>query len=213
MIANAFKKRMTALKVGALAGLMAGVSLLTGCAGSLPIASEGVHSIVVLPPANETVYVNADLLLGSLVPKQLAERRGYYIFPFETVRMIFEQEGLYEGERIRQLPPEKVAEMFHADAVLYTTIKRWEATYLLLETDAIIEAEFALYRKDGKLLFKTVRRDDESVGGLLVASPLDAVLSANAAAVGRANPTGLFKQVADEIAYKSFLLWEHNNTH
>lgn len=52
---------------------------------------------------------------------------GFYVFPVNTTKTVLEQEGFYEGEQIHQQPPEALARMFGADAVLYVTIKRWDA--------------------------------------------------------------------------------------
>lgn len=52
---------------------------------------------------------------------------GYYAFPVDTVKFVLESESLYEPERVRELGPVKLAEMFHADSVLFIKVTYWDA--------------------------------------------------------------------------------------
>ncbi|MGH6803061.1 MAG: GNA1162 family protein, partial [Methyloceanibacter sp.] len=91
------------------------------------------RSILVVPTVNRSLDVDAPNYVLSTLPVPLAEK-GYYVFPVNTAKFVLEQEGLYEGERIHQQPAAALARLFHADAVLYVTINRWDAQYVVLST-------------------------------------------------------------------------------
>jgi hypothetical protein len=86
------------------------------------------RSILVVPTINKSLDVDAPNYVIAALPVPIAER-GYYVFPVNTVKYVLEQEGFYEGDRIHQQPPAALAKLFGSDAVLYVTIKQWDAKY------------------------------------------------------------------------------------
>lgn len=128
--------------------------LLTGCV-TQPIKKDmsafqaaAPRSILVVPTVNRSLDVDAPNYVLATLPVPLAEK-GYYVFPVNTAKVVLEQEGFYEGERIHQQPPETLAKLFGADAVLYVTINRWDAQYAVLTTTVTVEFDYRMVSKDG----------------------------------------------------------------
>ncbi len=146
------------------------------------------RSILIVPVENKSLNVDAPNYLLSTLTIPLAEK-GYYVFPVNTVKVVLEQEGLYEAERIRQVPPPQLANMFGADAVLYASISRWDAQYAVLATTVTVELDYKLVSKTGEELWtahKQVRYQpqNQNSGNALA----DLIVAAVAAAVTRAAP-------------------------
>ena len=96
------------------------------------------RSILVVPALNKSLDVDAPNYLLSTLTIPLAEK-GFYVFPVNTTKVVLEQEGFYEGEQIHRQPPETLAKLFGADAVLYVTINRWDAQYALITTTVTVD--------------------------------------------------------------------------
>jgi len=164
--------------------------LLTGCA-SAPVVKPDYsafeaakpRSILVVPATNKSVDVDAPAYLLTTLTVPLAEK-GFYVFPIHTAKTVLEQEGMYEGEQIHKQPPEQLAKMFGADAVLYVTINQWDAKYVVIQTTVTVDFDYRLVSKDGTELWKANKRmqytPQNQGGGLLGA--------AIAAAMERARP-------------------------
>jgi hypothetical protein len=147
------------------------------------------RSILVVPTVNQSVDVDAPNYVLATLPVPLAEK-GYYVFPVNTTKMVLEQEGFYEGERIHQQPPETLARLFDADAILYVTIKRWDAQYIVIATTVTVEFDYRLVSRDGTEIWSESKRmqyspQNNNSGG----HPLAALVSMLVeAAVARAAP-------------------------
>lgn len=134
------------------------IGLLTGCAGQAvkkdmsAFQAASPSSILVVPIANKSLDVDAPNYVLATLPVPLAEK-GYYVFPVNTTKVVLEQEGYYEGDRVHQEPPAVLAKLFDADAVLYVTINRWDAQYALITTTVTVEFEYKLFSKDGTLIW------------------------------------------------------------
>ena len=112
---------------------------------------------------------------------------GYYAFPVDTVKFVLESESLYEPERVRELGPVKLAEMFHADSVLFIKVTYWDAQYIVLNTKTKVTAEYELFKADGTSLWKdtvTFAKDSSSQNASLLGLMVDAAV----AAINRAAP-------------------------
>lgn len=140
------------MRTAALAAGLAFAALLGGCASKpydfTDFNRVAPRSILVVPPANRSLEVEASSYMLSTLTIPLAEL-GYYVFPVNTVKMLLEQEGLYEPERVREMGAARLANLFGADAVLFITIKRWEAAYAILSTTVTVDLEYELAGKDG----------------------------------------------------------------
>ena len=145
--------------------------LLAGCAsGQFAFDEPELRSILVVPVINETNSVEADTLMHATATTPLANM-GYYAFPVDTVKFVLESESLYEPERVRELGPVKLAEMFHADSVLFIKVTYWDAQYIVLNTKTKVTAEYELFKADGTSLWKdtvTFAKDSSSQNASLL---------------------------------------------
>ncbi len=169
---------------------------LGGCATQAPkkdmsaFTAAAPRSILVVPIVNKSLDVDAPNYVLSSLPVPIAEK-GYYVFPVNTTKVVLEQEGLYEGERIHQQPASALARLFGADAVLYVAINRWDAQFALFTTTVTVDFSYRLMSKsDVEIWSENARlqyRPDNSNNN--AASPLGALLGAViSAAIARAAP-------------------------
>ncbi|WP_404418746.1 DUF799 domain-containing protein [Marinospirillum sp.] len=166
--------------------------VVSGCAASSTRHYETFHdvqlrSILVVPPLNEVTDVQATTSVLATLPFFLAEK-GYYVFPVNTVKTLLEFEGYYEPAEVHAAPPEQLANLFKADAVLYVTIHEWTSKYIVLATSTQVDFGYRLVAADGSLLWEKRSRahytpSNSSGGGLAL------MLNAIQAAVERASPT------------------------
>lgn len=134
--------------------------LVTGCATQPQVPYDwsafdaaDPRSILVLPVLNNTVDVDAPLYALSTLAIPLGEK-GYYVFPVNTVKIVLEQEGLYEGEAVKELGSQSLANMFGADSVLYVEIDQWDATYAILATTVTVDINYMLDDSDGNRIWE-----------------------------------------------------------
>ena len=135
---------------------------LSGCATVQPydfteFQTAPPRSILVVPVVNRSLDVDASNYVLSTLTVPLAEL-GYYVFPVNTVKIVLEQEGLYEPEQVRKMDSAQLASLFGADSVLYVTINRWDAQYILISTTVTVEFDYEMVRKDGTRIWHTTKR-------------------------------------------------------
>lgn len=182
------KRRLTLLSLALLA--------LTGCV-TQPVKKDmsafvaaAPRSILVVPVVNKSLDVDAPNYVLSTLPVPIAEK-GYYVFPVNTTKIVLEQEGFYEGERIHEQPASALARLFGSDAVLYVTINRWDAQFALITTTVTVDFSYRLVSKNDVEIWqerKQMRYQPDNNNNN-AASPLAAVLSAViSAAMTRAAP-------------------------
>ena len=183
-------------------------AVLAGCV-SAPVKKDlsafvaaAPKSILVVPAVNKSLDVDAPNYLLSTLTIPLAEK-GFYVFPVNTAKFVLEQEGFYEGERIHQQPPETLANMFGADAVLYVTINRWDAKYAILATTVTVEFDYRMVTKDGKEIWKARQAMQYSPQNNNSGSPMaNLIIAAINAAVARAAPNYLpLTQQANQMVF------------
>jgi len=126
---------------------------LNGCA-SIPtpknykkFCDANPLSILIVPVVNRSVNVDAPDYFLSTLPIPVAER-GYYVFPVNLVKRMLEDEGLSDANLVHTAEPSRLCDLFGADAVLYVTIERWDAKYLVLATQVTVEFDYVM--KDGR---------------------------------------------------------------
>lgn len=178
----------------AMIAISAVALLLVGCAAPAKRNEMGAfqaaapRSILIVPVANKSLDVDAPNYMLATLAVPLAER-GYYVFPVNTAKIVLEQEGFYEGDRIHREPPQVLAKMFDADAVLYVTVHRWDAQYIILATTVTVEIEYQMFGKDGTEIWKERKRmqyqPQNNNSGHPLATLIVAVVNA---AVARAKP-------------------------
>lgn len=125
--------------------------LINGCAANmkqpennlLKIKEEATQSILILPPMNESTAADAKEQFATTIQEPLAFK-GYYTFPYPITSEILKMEGIYDTELLKNLPVNKFREYFGADAVLFTTIKKWDLQYLIFSSTLTIEIGYRL---------------------------------------------------------------------
>lgn len=170
---------------------------LIGCAGPVKktdlsaFQAAAPRSILVVPAVNKSLDVDAPNYLLSTLSKPLAEK-GFYVFPVATTKIVLEQEGYYEGEQVHRQPPELLAKLFGADAILYVTINRWDAQYLVISTTVTVNFDYRLVHKDGTELWSANQQMQYSPQATNAGHPLATLIGAAiSAALTRAAPNYL----------------------
>lgn len=192
-----------------LLGLMACV-LMAGCVpqnvkrDNSAFVAAAPRSILVVPVVNKSLDVDASSYMLATLPVPLAEK-GYYVFPVNTTKFVLEQEGLYEPERIREMPAPELAKLFGADAVLYVTINRWDAQYAVVTTTVTVEFDYAMFTKDGAKIWDAKQRmqwaPQNNSSGPPIAQLIGVLLNA---AITRAAPNYL--PLAHQANHQAFVI-------
>lgn len=183
-----------------LGALCCAAALFTGCA-SKPVPYDYTafresrpHSILVLPPLNQTPDIAATYGVFSQVGFPLAES-GYYVFPVTLVDETFKQNGLTTAGDIHAVAPAKLREIFGADAALYITVTKYGAVYTVLNSEVIVSAKARLVDlKSGKLLWE----------GSAVASSEEGKNNNNAGGIIGMLVTAVVKQVFNNVTDSSY---------
>lgn len=169
--------------------------ILSGCVAQ-PVKKDmsafraaAPRSILVVPTINKSLDVDAPNYVLTTLPVPLAEK-GYYVFPVNTTKFVLEQEGMYEGEQIHRESTQTLAALFGADAVLYVTINRWDAQYLLIAAAVTVDFDYRMVSKDGTEIWKEHKTmqyspQNNNSGASPLATLIAAVISA---AITRAAP-------------------------
>lgn len=111
-------------------------------------------TLLVLPALNHSPDVNAGVSVMSRMSYPLAEA-GYYVLPVTLVTETFRQNGLENAEDIQAVAPEKLREIFGADAALYVEIQNYGTSYLVVKSDTVVEVSARLIDlRDGQLLWQ-----------------------------------------------------------
>ncbi|MGI9434717.1 MAG: DUF799 domain-containing protein [Geminicoccaceae bacterium] len=100
-------------------------------------------SILVLPPINQSIEVNAGYSVLSTVTAPLATA-GYYVFPVAVVDTYFKENGLSTPADMHAVPLDKLREVFGADAVLYLDVKTYGQDYNIVSSASEVECDAKL---------------------------------------------------------------------
>jgi hypothetical protein len=157
-----------------LAALLVPAILSVGCATRTAAPYDysafevsNPHSILVLPPVNNSPDVKATFAVYAQVTHPLAEA-GYYVLPVAVVNETFKENGLTSATDIHNVDPKKLQEIFGADAGLYLTVTQYGSSYMLLSSVITVAVEAKLVDlKTGALLWnnKVVVVDNGNQGG------------------------------------------------
>lgn len=104
---------------------------------------EAPASILILPPMNESTAADAKDYYATTIQEPLTFW-GYYVFPYEITTEILKMEGIYDSELMKNLPLQKFREYFGTDAVLFTTIKKWNLSYAVLAANLTVSIDCEL---------------------------------------------------------------------
>lgn len=125
------------------------LALMFGCASAPPkhdfakFRAENPRSILIVPVTNKSVDVNAPDYFLATISRPLAER-GYYVFPVNMVRSVLSDDGLSDANLVHAGDPRRLGDLFGADAVMYISIERWDAKYVVLSTTVTVELNYSL---------------------------------------------------------------------
>jgi len=124
--------------------------IFLGCGAATPQPTKGSlypkmyeekpRSLLILPPMNESTDAEAKDYYMTTVEMPYA-LMGYYTFPVEMVGDIMKQEGIYDTELLYEMPLDKFAEYFGADAILFTRIKKWDVSYMVVASKLTVAIE------------------------------------------------------------------------
>tara|TARA_Y100001970_G_C14217497_1_gene850581 strand:+ start:1864 stop:2544 length:681 start_codon:yes stop_codon:yes gene_type:complete len=104
---------------------------------------ESPLSILVLPPINLTTAADAKDYYLTTIAEPLS-KTGYYVLPIEIVNQLLINEGIYDSETLLNTNPQIFNDYFGADAILFTTIKRWDTSYLVVAGSVTVHIHFEL---------------------------------------------------------------------
>ncbi len=133
-------------------------------------------TLLVMPALNHSPEVNAGISVMSRVSYPLAEA-GYYVLPVTLVAETFRQNGLDNAEDIQAVTPEKLREIFGADAALYMEIQSYGTSYQVINSDTVVAVSARLVDlRDETLLWQGTARassaesrgNQSSIVGILV---------------------------------------------
>ncbi len=133
-------------------GVIAIAVLMGGCAGPSIVSksakfpgmySEKPLTILVLPPLNSTTAADAKAYYATTVTAPLAYT-GYYVLPIAVTDDILKSQGLYDTEMIGNQPLDRFGEYFGADAVLFTHIRKWDKSYIVISSTLTVSVEATL---------------------------------------------------------------------
>ena len=136
--------------------------------------NENPVAILVLPAINHSTAADAPILYSSTINEPLSNA-GFYVLPIEVTNKFLRNEGLTDGSSLKDIPPQKFAEPFGADAVLYVTIQTWDSNYAITAGNVTVESSFHMKScKTGETLWRfkdrlVVNTSGNSGGGLLAA--------------------------------------------
>ncbi|PCK31695.1 DUF799 domain-containing protein [Pseudoalteromonas piscicida] len=171
--------------------LLSALTLITGCVSApkghdySAFRAADPHSIIVLPPINNTPEVIAPYSLMSQIYHPIAES-GYYVFPAAVVEQTFKNNGLTVASDTHAVPVAKLREIFGADAALYITIEEYGTSYVVVSSETVVTAAATLVDlKSGTVLWqdKATASSAETRGnsggglvGMLVEAAINQVL-------------------------------------
>ena len=167
--------------------------VLSGCATQNKVAKGDIYpamyrempkTILVLPAINHSTAADSPYLYASTIAEPLANS-GFYVLSTEVTQKFLDNEGLNTGDQLASVPPQKFAQIFGADAVLYVTIDKWDTNYYVLGGNVTVEISYKLKStKTGEELWAYANKlvlntsGDSNNGGLLAALIATAIQTA-----------------------------------
>lgn len=140
-------------------------------------------SILVVPAVNKSTAADATDYINATLAQPLANA-GYYVFPIPLSAMIFNREGILDGEQLKAVPKSIFARNFGADSVLFVTINKWDKNYAVLAANVTVGMSYVLVStKDDSILWSyeqevVVDTSGDSSAGLLGAIIATAIQTA-----------------------------------
>jgi hypothetical protein len=144
-------------------------------------------TILVVPAINNTVDVNAPDYYLSTITVPLAER-GYYVFPVNLVKKTMENDGLADANMVHSADPQRLGQLFGTDSILYVSINKWDAKYVVLSTSVQVAFTYTLksgrtgetlWTRDVEMAYSPQAGGGGGLGGLLAQAIIAAVEKAD----------------------------------
>lgn len=139
-------------------------------------------SILVVMPTNESVDIKASPAMLANATMPLAEA-GYYVFPVALVNDTFKFNGVYDANNIKNIPLNKLREIFGADSVLYINITKYGTSYAILNSSTVVKADAklvdlntakTLWQKD-VLVSNNSANANQGLIGMLITAAIDQI--------------------------------------
>ena len=159
MTISAFSLGTAVTRWSQLAAALVVVAALGACATPSPYDYTAFRenrpvSMLVLPPLNETPEVAATYGVLSQVTLPLAEA-GYYVLPVSLMDETFRQNGLNQPAEIHDVSPQKLREIFGADAVVYIKVTQYGTSYVVVASETRVTAQARIVDlRTGQLLWQ-----------------------------------------------------------
>lgn len=94
-------------------------------------------SILVVLPANDSLENKAPSAVLAHSTQPLSEA-GYYVFPAALVQETFVQNGIYDGEQVKDISLPKLKQIFNPDAVLYLNVEKYGTKYQVIDSKSTV---------------------------------------------------------------------------
>jgi hypothetical protein len=166
--------------------------IITGCVSAPPkdysaFRAAQPKSILILPPDNKSPDVKATYAMLAQMTRPIAEA-GYYVIPVTLMETAFKENGVHIAAEAQSISPNKLQEIFGADAALYTEITEYGSQYKLIASEAVVAARARLVDlRTGTVLWTGEARASSSenqsahnqggLAGLLIGAIVDQVIN------------------------------------
>lgn len=150
--------------------------------------TEKPKSLLIMPPINLSTAADAKDYYSTTVEMPVAFQ-GYYTLPYEITSEVLKQQGVYDSELVYDIPLNKFYEYFGADAVLFTKIKKWDTSYVVVSSSLTvsIDAEIkstktsqVLWKYNGTVIVDLSGGNGGGLVGLLASAIVTAINTASA---------------------------------
>ncbi len=101
------------------------------------------QTVLILPPINNSTAADAKEYFSCSL-SQAVGLKGYYPLPVEAMFGVLRDEGLYDTENINPAVLKNFKEHFGADAVLLSTIEKWDKSWAITSGSLKITSKFVL---------------------------------------------------------------------
>jgi len=175
-----------------IAAFAASAFLLVGCASVSKVDNPDYDafresrpvSILVLPPINNSVEVDAPNVILASTVRPLSES-GYYVIPVALSNQMFRQNGINTAADAHAVAHRRLRDIYGADAALYITITQFGTAFQVLRSVVQVRATARLVDiRNGRLLWEgeinyeeEPRRTTANVGGGLAGALVAAVVT------------------------------------
>jgi hypothetical protein len=176
--------------------LIMALVFLVGCASSpakpVTLDPNWPRSILVMPPLNHSIEVNAPYTYLSTITQPLAEK-GYYVFPVAVIDQLLKDNGLPTPDEMNGIPLDKIRLHTGADAVLYCLISDWGQKFQVISSSTVVSVQLRLVdTRTGAELWQAKvhghQNSNNSSGGGLLGAVVSAVANQVAGSISDNTP-------------------------